>query len=233
MTDWDSRILQHWAAELGTEEATFTQYGVTVLATQDRPDVLVVYACDDARIVLAPRRYAARLATPPAVATPDTLGEWLGMTLEPRWSDLIAYATTPAPDIDVPGSTRSLTRRDTAAFDRLREACTSHERALAQITLDDPLVVGCFDGATLIGVASTLDISPDIADIGVLTHPEFRGRGIAVGLAVQLRNAVVKRGRIAQYTTMLSNHASVRTAEKAGFAVFLREQGYTIRDAPA
>lgn len=233
MTDWDSRILQYWAAELGANEAAFTQYGVTVLATQDRPDVLVVYACDDARIVLVPRRFAARLAAAPGVATPDALGHWLGMTLEPRWSDMIAYATTPVPETDVPGPTRPLTHRDTAAFDRLREACTSHERALAQITLDDPLVVGCFDGATLVGVASTLDINADIADIGVLTHPEWRGRGIAVGLTVMLRNTVVKRGRVAQYTTMVSNHGSVRTAQKAGFAVFLQEQGYTIRDTHA
>jgi GNAT superfamily N-acetyltransferase len=228
MSHWDGRIVRHWAAELGTGESAFSGSAFTGLVQKDRQDTVLVFTCGVAHIVFIPKRYEPLLNTPPAEITVEGLSNWLGTPLEPAWSDVLAYATTPSPAPALPIPARWMSPSDSSALELLKAACTAYELALAQITMEDPLIVGCFSGELLVGVASTLDVSADIADIGVLTHPRWRGRGIAAGLAGLLRNTVVEQGRVAQYTTMLSNRGSVRTAEKAGFDVFLVEEGYEI-----
>lgn len=233
MTEWDDRILRYWAAELDAEASAFTGTALTVQPVLDRADRLTVYACGDARIVRVPRRPHPAPGGAPAAATPDALAEWLGAPLEPRYTDWIAYATTPSAPLELGVPARPLTPKDAPALQQLQAACTDGERMLAQITIADPQIVGCFDGDALVAVASTLDTSSAIADVGVLTHPAWRGRGLAAGLAVRLRNTIVGKGRVAQYTTMATNSGSVRTLQKAGFEVFLVESGYAIAERTA
>jgi GNAT superfamily N-acetyltransferase len=233
MTDWDSRILRFWAAELNAEPQAFEGNALTVQPVLDRGDRLIVYSCGEAKIVRVPRRLRPPVGAAPASASLDVLADWLGAPLEPRYTDWIAYATTPCPPLETAVPARPVTRRDEGALQQLLAACTDSERMLAQITIDDPLIAGCFNGDTLVAVASTLDTSRDIADIGVLTHPAWRGRGLAAGLAVRLRNMITAKGRVAQYTTMASNGGSVRTLQKAGFDVFLVEAGFAIAERTA
>lgn len=53
--------------------------------------------------------------------------------------------------------------------------------------------------------------------LGVWTHPDFRGQGLARQLAATLCNDILKRKRIATYTTTSDNYASRRVAVAVGF----------------
>jgi GNAT superfamily N-acetyltransferase len=223
MTSRDPRILQHWARTLKVSPGTFLAPNLIVYFDMDEEDRLIVYSAGDTRVLFVPPRFQAHGQPDRA----DALAEWLGVPLSLRWRDYVYYAQQPQSAAAAP-EIRALGPEDTARLADLQARCSARELELAQICMDDLSVTGWFAGEQLVGVASLLQTDADIYDIGVLTHPEFRGQGIGVKLTTCLRNAVTGRGDIAQYTTMDSNRGSVRVAEKCGFDLFVIEEGYAI-----
>jgi len=127
---------------------------------------------------------------------------------------------TPSEDI------RPLGAADAALLDALKDACMPQEREVSLITIDDPLVVGYFEDGVLLGVASLLEKSRTIVDIGILTHPQYRGLKIAKRLTRDLRDRALAQGKIVQYIYQEANIASKSVAQAVGFELFLIEEGY-------
>lgn len=65
-------------------------------------------------------------------------------------------------------------------------------------------------------------------DLGVVTEPACRGRGLAAACAAALCADVIARGRAPSWTTSPDNVASVRVAERLGFALRRRDVLYLI-----
>lgn len=231
MATWDTRITRHWAEQLQVGEDVFEQTGLVLRFAPGSDDQLVTYDFGDMRIACLTERYAARFEPAPFTGdTLDALAQHLGITLTLAWRDFIYYATRPDAPPHVTEGVRALTSDDAPHLAALQVQCTEAELQLSEISIDDPVIIGCFRGDDLVGVASLLERAHDIYDIGVLTHPAHRGQNIAAALTAHLRSDLTARGKVAQYITMESNHGSVRVAEKCQFPLRVVEEGFTIAE---
>jgi RimJ/RimL family protein N-acetyltransferase len=76
---------------------------------------------------------------------------------------------------------------------------------------------GAFEAGRLVSLAVPFFIGQHFEDIGVVTEPDQRGRGLSVACAGALCVDIRARGRIPSWSTSPDNRASLRVAEKLGF----------------
>lgn len=76
---------------------------------------------------------------------------------------------------------------------------------------------GAFAGDRLVAVANAFFLGDRYEEMGVVTEPEFRGRGLSVACAGALCEEIKVRGHTPSWTTSTDNLASIRVAEKLGF----------------
>lgn len=74
-----------------------------------------------------------------------------------------------------------------------------------------------FDDGSPVAVAAPFYVGRAHEDIGVVTQPEHRGRGLSTACAAALIGDTRARGRQASWTTSPDNAASRRVAAKLGF----------------
>jgi RimJ/RimL family protein N-acetyltransferase len=87
---------------------------------------------------------------------------------------------------------------------------------------------GAFVDGSLASIACTFFVGQRYEDVGVATEPEFRGRGLAAACAAKLCREILGRGRQPSWTTSPDNAASIRVAEKLGFALQRRDRLFVI-----
>lgn len=230
-------VWRHWSARTGVPAAAFRRAGTTVHV---RPDEelhgrVVLRRTARAAVVMVPATLAARLGAAllapagGARASAERLAAaWPEAGLRLRWRDFLTYldpgAPRPAPD----GAVRRLEPGDAPALAELAAACSPRERALAQVAISDPVGVGVFEGRRLLGVATLLFQGAEIADVGVLTRPDARGRGVARRAGTLLAWLGQRRGRTMQYSTQEDNPASLRVAAALGYRLWLTEEGFEV-----
>lgn len=88
---------------------------------------------------------------------------------------------------------------------------------------------GAFIDGRLVSVAATFLLGNETEDLGVVTEPEYRGRGLAGVCTAFLHQDVRQRCRQATWTTTPDNLASIRVAEKLGFRHWADELLYVLR----
>jgi RimJ/RimL family protein N-acetyltransferase len=115
---------------------------------------------------------------------------------------------------------RELAAGDREAFDRLVDSCPRRERDLANVQLEHPAVFGCELGGELVSAASLIFLDEQLADVGVLTHPDHRGRGFGTAAVSALCRWGLRAGRVLQYSFDSTHAASRRLAEALGFTKF-------------
>ncbi|MGH6613841.1 GNAT family N-acetyltransferase [Sphingomonas sp.] len=116
---------------------------------------------------------------------------------------------------------RRLTEHDHDAFAAFQSAASEQDLEDAYVELDHWAVFGAFDQDRLASVASIYpwDNAP-IADLGVLTLPEFRGRGYARTVVRSISQFARDQGYEPQYRCQLDNAASIRLAGASGLMLF-------------
>lgn len=77
---------------------------------------------------------------------------------------------------------------------------------------------GAFVDGRLAALSCPFFVGERYEDIGIVTEPEFRGRGLAVACAGGVCDDIHQRQRIPSWTTSPDNRPSIRVAEKLGFA---------------
>lgn len=118
----------------------------------------------------------------------------------------------------LPTGTRVLTADDAAAFEQFTRRAPEADLDEAFVELDHWLVVGTWDGDELVSVASAYPWRQGpLADIGVITLPQARGRGLGRRTVRAISAAVIDRGLEPQYRCQLDNAASVAVARASGF----------------
>jgi GNAT superfamily N-acetyltransferase len=90
---------------------------------------------------------------------------------------------------------------------------------------------GAFVDGRLVSVAVPYFVGDRHEDIGVVTDPGFRGRGLSPACAARVIADIRARGRIPGWSTSVDNRASRRVAEKLGF-VWHRDDVLHIAGAP-
>jgi GNAT superfamily N-acetyltransferase len=78
---------------------------------------------------------------------------------------------------------------------------------------------GAFVDGRLVSVACPFHIGQRYEDIGVVTEPEYRGRGLSTACAATVVDAIISRGHRPGWTASARNTASLRVAEKLRFSV--------------
>ncbi|MBK8047554.1 MAG: GNAT family N-acetyltransferase [Anaerolineales bacterium] len=78
---------------------------------------------------------------------------------------------------------------------------------------------GAFVNGELAAVASSFFVGSSYEDIGVVTAPDFRGRGLSPACVQALCRDIRTRGRQPCWSTSPDNLPSLRVAEKQGFQV--------------
>lgn len=130
---------------------------------------------------------------------------------------LAALAERPAPP-----HIRRLDPADAAAFDVFQASASEEDLDAAWVELDHWQVFGAFDGERLLAAGSMYPwgLDPALADMGVLTLPEARGRGHARQLVHAMAVSAQAAGLQPQYRCQLDNIASIITAERSNLRAF-------------
>lgn len=87
---------------------------------------------------------------------------------------------------------------------------------------------GAFVADQLVSVACTFFLSETYEDIGVVTESQFRGMGLSTACVLALCNDIRTRDHRPSWTTSPDNTASLRVAEKLGFAIQRYDQLYVV-----
>lgn len=108
-----------------------------------------------------------------------------------------------------------------ASFEEFTGAAPENELDEAFVELDHWLVFGTFIDDRLACAASMYPWrGTRLADLGVITLPEFRGRGVGRVTVRAMSAEALRRGYEPQYRCQFDNTASVALARAAGFTRF-------------
>lgn len=141
-----------------------------------------------------------------------------------RWNpaDLIYYQLNAASEANSRlGSmtARRLSLVDQEAFDKMTALCSEEDLDAGFVELDHPIVVGAFEGETMISRASAYPFldSDVIADIGYVSAPSARGKGAASLCVSYLCQVLHSQGKTPQIRVQQELVGSIKVAERAGF----------------
>jgi GNAT superfamily N-acetyltransferase len=105
------------------------------------------------------------------------------------------------------------------ALKALEEACEEIEWDHASLDYDDlSTAYGVLDGETVAALAHYLVYEGDIASIGVITNPDYRGKGLVTAVSVLAIRHALEAGCHVIYRTMGWNSSAIRVALKLGFS---------------
>jgi len=101
----------------------------------------------------------------------------------------------------------------------LYDACTKEDLDEAEIYIDepDPVIYGIFDEGQLVAYASHRYWEEIIADIGVLTHPDYRSRGLGKAVVSELCEWCIQNGVVPMYRVYSDHIHSRRIPQALGF----------------
>jgi GNAT superfamily N-acetyltransferase len=105
-----------------------------------------------------------------------------------------------------------------AAFSEFRAECDPAEWELAGLDekVEGP-IAACFAGSRITAAAGYRSWSPTAGDPCVLTHPEFRGRGLGSAVVSAVVERALAQGKVLLYQTLESNLGAVGVARKVGY----------------
>jgi GNAT superfamily N-acetyltransferase len=114
---------------------------------------------------------------------------------------------------------RLLDDTDAEAVADLRSSCDALEWQHGGAA-DGSTCVGIFRGARLAALASYERWGDRIAHIGIVTHPGYRGQGLARAAVSALTKVALSRNLVGQYRTLVSNKSSMAIAQRLGFQCY-------------
>lgn len=112
-----------------------------------------------------------------------------------------------------------LSHEDKEGFDMFINSCSNEDREQGQVSLDDPIVYGCFEKGKIVSVASLWNWGDSLSDIGILTHPKYRHKGYAKDVCRQL---ISETNKLFIWRCEDKNEPSLLLAKELGFEVYGR-----------
>jgi ribosomal protein S18 acetylase RimI-like enzyme len=117
----------------------------------------------------------------------------------------------------VPTSARVLGDEDEPALERLAEGCGEMAWKQSKLLQVRKPLYGLFQGKDLVAVSGYVVMGNALAYIGVIAHPQHRGKGHAKAVVSAAVNDALAKGFVAQWRTPESNEGAVALAKSLGF----------------
>jgi len=225
------RVDEYWARVFGSRVADLWSPGCSV-SVSDMPGVYVLVRGQACRIA-APAAMAAALADVTRDLGADD-------ALDPgRWPDLLpgvgsvlgpsvhAYLDSPAglPDPD------GVVEVDRGALAGLRDACQPTEWGEAGFGHTGRLFA-LYEGGTVVAAGNLTDWRNVPSDVGLVTHPDQRGRGYGLRVGAHVSRIAIAEAGIARYRALAGNVASRHIARRLGFVEYGSNLTIRLTDNP-
>ena len=223
-------VVGFWTAHLGCSEVQLAQPRTSVVCNGPelasfrgatvmfRPPACVLAVPEDWYELVA-SRVGHR---PPAEVFDSAMlrqvfGAAVDQIIGPAW---LGYADAsdfrPAPTI----GTRLLGDQDLPELRRLAAACGPTAWEHSGIDPARPPVFGCFTGDTLAAAGMLERWGDRLLQVGIVTHPDYRGRGYGKAVVSAMTAHGLAAGGVVQYRTLQANLPSVGIAQALGFQRF-------------
>jgi GNAT superfamily N-acetyltransferase len=221
----------YWADWLGCEPSAFAEGGVTVRPARWPGRRIRCLFRGDATVVVAPERHVEAVRARADALHPldgrdaDRVRAALGLgpvVLGPQFVGYLDGSTLVEGEregSDDDGTVRPLERHDARALSRLRVACPHEEWAerVGGFAVDGHEVVhGRFVDGRLVAVAAA-GVDDAVGGIGVVTHPDHRGRGHGRAVVASVSRALLDDGLVPEYRASEAWTASLSLARGVGF----------------
>lgn len=145
----------------------------------------------------------------------EPFGEIAGASGIRLLDDVYHTLETPV-DRGLVGDARLLTPMDIDVIDSAPEEMIGDGRDRLLETIQHGHVAGAIRDNMLVSFAYTFATSDRHADIGVVTHPDWRGQDLATSVSATVIMAVQAEGRTPVWSCGSTNLASMRVASKLG-----------------
>jgi GNAT superfamily N-acetyltransferase len=154
----------------------------------------------------------------------------LGDAVRSAWGPVLHYYRDRRDGLDEIAAGRRINPRDAEALAALRSAVAPTDWLLAGFTAQPAVMFGVFEGEALVAAAN-LTAGPDAAtDVGLVVHPDARGKGYGLQLAAcAARQAIVMHG-VARFRALTSSPATMALAERLGFEPYGRNVAAYLKD---
>ena len=106
-------------------------------------------------------------------------------------------------------------------FEEFKSECPKKDLDEGQVSIEDPVVFGCYHRNKLVGVTSYWFWGEHIADIGVVIHPEYRKQGLGKSLVSKLCEWGINNEKINLYRHNEKNKKSHQLAISLNFQQYL------------
>ncbi|WP_018353439.1 GNAT family N-acetyltransferase [Longispora albida] len=117
-------------------------------------------------------------------------------------------------------SARRLNPGDHLALNELRAGCPEADWEESGFTEEPGALFGAFDGTRMLAAANLTLWNGQHADIGLLTRPEARGRGLGTQVAAAAASHAIRLNGVARYRALDTNQASLSIARRLGFTPY-------------
>lgn len=224
-----SLLREFWVEELGCSEADLDADRVTVCAHGSMAGYSGVYFLRSERacVISAPAALVAQLNARAAGLSPARCFDSAFVTesLQPRLDRVIGPAWIGSIDsfsfVRRHGEeTRLLGDGDWPVLSALLSAAPAEEAEHSALEPGRSPTVGVFAGNALAAAASYEVLFGRVAHIGVLVHPQHRGRGLAAKAISAITEQALTEDLGIQYQTLRANAASVAAAKSVGYRLF-------------
>jgi GNAT superfamily N-acetyltransferase len=125
-------------------------------------------------------------------------------------------------------SVRKLELEDGDQMSGLHQACTAEEVDEGYVEVTHQIAFGCFHEGELVAASSGYERT-GFLDIGVITHPNFRKKGLGRAVVGALCVWAIEKHIIAQYRHDALNLNSQRIAESLNFKPYFTTEAFTFR----
>lgn len=131
---------------------------------------------------------------------------------------------TPPP----PFTLHPLTEADSNAMSALHAANSPEDVDEAYVEVTHQVAFGCFHKGELVAAASGYERT-GFLDIGVLTHPDFRRKGLGKAVVGAICDWAHNHSMIAQYRHNILNTNSQNVAASLNFKMYFKTEGISFR----
>jgi GNAT superfamily N-acetyltransferase len=146
----------------------------------------------------------------------------LGKTYYLQSTDLPAYT------LHESFSLRKLIPEDAEAMSILHAANTPEEVQEGYVEVTHQIAFGCFHNGLLVAASSGYERT-GFLDIGVLTHPDYRRKGLGKAVVGELCKWANEKHIIPQYRHDVTNINSQHVAESLNFKPYFKTEAITFR----
>ncbi|MCJ7625027.1 MAG: hypothetical protein MUO76_16120 [Anaerolineaceae bacterium] len=226
-------INRYWAQKLNCDEVQIASPGISIVPKIDKTrlnsDSIFIFKGRFASVLKVPEFYIG-FVIPAVNNIPKLVGvsgkrlmalirsEHLSVNLQSIFYDYylpLSNFRVHHPDNNF--VIRRLSVEDRGSLNALFCECRPEEVEIADISLNDPAVFGCYNAKGLVSVASSLLINEAIADVKFLTHPANRGKGLGKSVLSALCEWGMDQGYIMRFHGCPGNSSAAGLVRGIGF----------------